>query len=172
MECCHNYFSKDSQSKKEKYKLDLFQVENLDTEEVNLMEDSCVPIDCMGCRIKLTDPLESGDGLVYRYLTTPDGSTPFKIVSPRIFQLKLNNTKGKTKYAFYENGYIYLSKCYPCIKIAYLSSSGKDGETCSILDNEINISDEILADVIALSYQEFNIYLQRPIDRVANKSEA
>jgi len=162
-------FLKIINQRKNIHKLDIFTKGDFEVEEVNLLENSCVPLNCIGYRVCLDDVLETKQGLVFKYIGSPDLSELFKLVSPKTYQLKLDKTKGNTNYAFFDSGYLYFNKYFPCLKISYLS---KDGEcvSCSKLDNKLNIPDFILDDVIKMSLQELAPLLQKQPDRVGDKS--
>lgn len=164
-------FSKYLDQRKNIYKLDLFNTINIDTEEVNLLEESCVPLNCLGCRIKLDEAMETKDGLVFRYIATPDMSKTFKLVSPKLYMLKHKKTKGNSNFAFYDNGYLYFNNCFPCLKISYLSKTGQSNEGCSVLENNINIPDYMVQDIVAGTLSEYQYFLQKPQDKSANKSD-
>lgn len=151
------------------HSLDVFTTIDVETESVNLLENTCVPLDCWGCRIKVEDVLETKHGMVFRYITTPDRSIPFKLVSPKLFTKKADKTKGNTHYAFLEGEYLYFNKCYPCIKISYLA---KDGVTtsCCKLDNALNIPDYLLDISIKGAIQDLAPSLQKPVDRTSDKN--
>lgn len=149
--------------------LDVFTSLDLDVEEVNLLESSCVPLDCKGYRVKIEDALETKHGLLFRYIATPDLSETFTLVSPKVFQLKINKTKGNTHYAFLEDEYLYLNKYYPCIKVSYLSKYGSANDCC-ILNNDTNIPDYLLDAAVKQAIQEIAPSLQKPTDRILDKN--
>lgn len=159
-----------NQQKRSIYKLDLFNTVDVETEKVNMLENSCVPLNCLACRFKVDDALETSKGLVFRYISTPDMSKLFKLTSPKLFQTKVKSKKGSSGYAFYDDGYIYLSECFPCMRISYLAKFGQDdSDSCSVLDNEVNIPDHMLDDVVKMVLSELSVFLQIPDDRVDEK---
>jgi len=41
---------------------------SIDTEKVNLSENTCVPLDCKVCRVELPDSLSTSSGFLYKYV--------------------------------------------------------------------------------------------------------
>ncbi len=56
---------------------------------------------------KLPKFLESTDGIIYRWLATPDMSRTFVIVTPFQYQVKSKIKFNREKYAFIHDGYLY-----------------------------------------------------------------
>ncbi len=69
----------------------------------------CLPYDKQVYRStrKLPKFLESTDGIVYRWLATPDMSRTFVIVSPFQYQQKSKIKFNRERYAFLHDGYLY-----------------------------------------------------------------
>lgn len=69
----------------------------------------CLPYDKQVYRStqKLPKFLESTDGIIYRWLATPDMSRTFVIVSPFQYQVKSKIKYNREKYAFIHDGYLY-----------------------------------------------------------------
>lgn len=159
-----------SRSRDSIYKLAIFKTISIDTEEVDLYEDTCVPLECISCKITLPDSVDLKEGLIYQYIASPDLSTKFKIENPIIYQKKIN-TRSSTKPAYREGNTIYFSECFPCIKISYLSKEGipdEDNE-CSVMENVAPIPDDKITDVIGLIFQELSVFIQKPQDNAADK---
>lgn len=137
------------------------------TEEVNLLT-SCVPIDCNVCRIKLPDTVESKEGLVYQYIGPPDFSKNFKVVSPQTFRTLLGTRNPSKYYGFIDSGYLYLSKCYPCV-IGLMLTDEITG--CSQLNSLAPIPGYVFDYIIKEGIQELAPALTKPADIVANKND-
>lgn len=139
-----------------------------ETETVNLLS-SCVPIDCEACRIKLPETIASKEGLVYKFIGTPDYSQSFTVVSPESFRRSRKLRGKKSNFAFIDSGYLYLSKCYPCIVGLILSDDLTDG--CSKLKINAPIPDHLEDFVVKETIQELGTTLTKPVDIVANKND-
>lgn len=148
---------------------DIFTTIEETPEIVNLSEVSCIPLDCEVCRIKLKNPLYTKNGVAIRFVGSQDGSFVMRVISPSQYQRKISLRGNKTKYAFVENGYLYLQECLPCVKVEYVSS-GIDNAGCGVLDTELNIPNYLEAAMFQLAIQELSIYVQRPLDAVQNKN--
>lgn len=156
------------------YKVNVFKYVNLDAEEVNLLESSCVPLNCMGCRIKIPKGLENKHGLIYSFLGSPDMSQNWTIVSPNNFKDK-KKLRGKGRYAYIDGDYIYFDKCLPCYKLGYIPEDLEElttlGEGCSVLELDSPIPDHLLYPVFRMAPQEFALYVQKPYNHITNKNE-
>lgn len=158
--------------------LDIFKTVDLETEEVNLLESSCVPLDCIGCRVKIPSKVESKYGLIYKFIATPDLSTSFKLVNPTSFTTK-SKLRGKIgNYAYMDNGYIYMDECFPCIKISYLPNDSEEAledtegnKNCSMLEKEISLPNYIMSVIFQMSLQELSMYVKLPFDTNQNKDQ-
>lgn len=149
--------------------LDVFETYNLEAEIVNLLDGTCVPLDCMVSRVKIPEGIETKNGLIYKYIASPDLSKFYRLVSPNLFKIKFNKRFG---VAFREGNYLYFNDNLPCYRAGFLPSDGtSDGEGCSALDNSINLPDYLIDDGIKLALQEVYPSIQKPTDRVVNKSE-
>lgn len=146
---------------------DIFTRFDFKTEEVNLL-NSCVPIDCKACRIKLPTTVESKEGVVYQYIGPPDYSKNFTIVSPQTFKNKLGTRNPGKYYGFIDSGYLYMSKCYPCVTGLILTD---EITGCKQLVSKANIPDSIIDFVIKEGLQEIAPFLTKPVDIVANKND-
>lgn len=148
-----------------------FKEYNLKTEEVDILADSCVPKECIGCRVKIPKPVFSKNGLIYRFLGTPDNSISFNIVTPFEFANKLKLKGNKSKYAYIMGDYLYLSTCYPCVKLIGLfdeDSTAKEG--CSILDDEVEVPDYLIENALRMAKENLMIFLNKQYDHVPNKN--
>lgn len=149
----------------------IFKPYNLDTEEVNLYEGSCVPIECVACRVKLPKVIMSKTGMVYSFLGSPDMSTRIYVVNPSDFIVKSKIKGNRALYAFFEDDYLYFSKCMPCVKLLAVtedSDEPTDGK-CSIMDQEVGMSDYLLEGAFALAKESLMVALRKQYDVVPNK---
>lgn len=147
---------------------DVFTRFEFETETVNLLT-SCVPLDCEACRIKLPSSVSSKEGLIYKFIGTPDYSQSFTVVSPESFR-RMRNLRGNPgNFAFLDSGYLYLSKCHPCIIGQFLND--EDDTKCSRLKTKAPIPDHLFDFVVKESLQEIGITLTKPVDIVANKND-
>ena len=89
------------------YNSDIFTVVNLEKEEVNFLEDSCVPLECQTCRYALPSGAEGKNGLIYRYIATPDMSETFQLTTPEQYQIKKKIRGNNQKFVFLV-GIVYL----------------------------------------------------------------
>lgn len=152
---------------------DVFKVVHLESEEVNIYEGSCVPLDCTTCRYKLPKGAEYKKGLLYRYIATPDMSTQFNLTDPGTYQNRSKIRGAKhINSIFLEEGYLYSKECYPCLKVAYLpgDSLGIDNpDGCSLLDTEAIIPDRLIHRAIGMGLNELNVFIQKPSVVSTNK---
>lgn len=147
-----------------------FKTVSLETEEVNLLENSCVPLDCMGCRVKLPKITSNKNGLVYRYISSPDKSILYKLTTPLSFQRKTKIKNNLQKYAFVDGDYLYLSECLPCIEISYLPDAMDDTGICKILEEDVPFPDYLIDMAIKNALTELGIFIQKSQDHTTNKS--
>jgi len=156
----------------ELYNIGNFTPVDLVTEEYDIFKDSCVPLECVKCRIELPDISHTNYGLVYNFLGSPDFSKEYKIYEPRTYALKLGK-RGSQIPAYREGNYIYLSECIPCVKLSYLDVTGLslDEDKCSFLDNVSPIPDKIYEDVIGMSLEKWSVFLQKKADRTIDKDD-
>lgn len=155
------------------YNQDIFKTVSIESEKVNIYEGSCVPLECTTCRYKLPKGAEYKQGLIYRYIATPDLSKRFSLTNPENFQNK-KDIRGfsHSNYIFLEEGYLYSSECYPCLKISYLpgDSLGIDNpDNCSLLDTEATIPDRLLNKVTLMAINELTVFMQVPAKVSPNK---
>ena len=149
-----------------------FKSYNLDTEEVDKYEGTCVPISCISCRVKLPKVLTSKTGLVYSFLGSPDMFTYYVIVSPFEFGIKAKIKGTKTRYAFVDGDFLYLSKCIPCLKLLAIPEEDdlEVGGVCSIMDEPVGLPDYLVEASLVLAKQSLSVALQVPYDHSANKN--
>ena len=149
-----------------------FKSYDLNTEQVDIYEGTCVPISCIACRVELPKVLTSKTGLVYSFLGSPDFHTRYVIVSPFEFQVKTKIKGSATRYAFVEGGFLYLSKCLPCLKLLAIPEEDdiEVGGVCSIMDEPVGISDYLVEGALILAKESLSFALQVPYDHSANKN--
>lgn len=152
----------------------IFQHYNLDTEEVNLYEGSCVPLECVSCRARIPKIVMSKTGLVYSFLGSPDMSTRYNIVNPSDFIVKSKIKGVRTRFAFLEGDFIYLSECIPCLKLMAVPEDAKDATdgTCSVMDIEVEISDYLIEGALTIAKESLSATLRKQYDHVPNKNAA
>lgn len=160
----------ESDENKLKDQNNLFKSFHLDTEEVNIYIGSCVPLECIACRAKMPLLLSSKNGVIYNFIGSPDQGLRYSLVTPFEYSVKSKIKGTSAKYAFIEDGYIYLSKCIPCIKIVGIPDEFSDTQTkgqCSILDNSISLPDYLIEAAIRMSKENI---INKPYDHVPNKN--
>lgn len=156
---------------------DVFTSFHIETEQVNMFENTCVPIDCIACRAKLPKPLMSKSGPITSFIGSPDMSVSYTIVTPMEFTIKSRIKGVRERYAYIDGDYIYLSKCIPCLKAVIATEQDvvpdKDGEkiACGILDTPINIPDFLIEGSLAIARENLRLALSKPYDHSANKNE-
>lgn len=148
-----------------------FKEYNFSTEEVDILEDSCVPYECVACRVKIPKPIYSKLGFIYRFIGTPDQSISFNLVTPFEFANKLKMRGNKAKYAYLSGDYLYLSHCYPCIKIIGLFNTKSDKKGgCSIMDSEVEVPDYLIENALRMAKENIAPFIGKSHDHVANKN--
>ena len=95
----------------------LFKNLRYDTETVNLAEVSCVPLDCLACRIKLDGIMTTKNGPLIGYIGSDDGYTSYNLVTPMEYRRNQRIQPKFENYAFIDGEYLYLDKCIPCVII-------------------------------------------------------
>ena len=170
---------KDADSKLAFYRLNnIFTPVYVNTTEVSPLTDSCLsslPIDCTVCRSKDKLPkfVETAYGMLYKAITSVDGSESFTLVTQSEYRTKSKIKYNTSKYAWIENGYMYFSTCYPCIKvIGYFSqppTSTSDGN-CSILDQQFPCPDYLLTFALDQTISSLGNMESLQNDIVSNKN--
>lgn len=170
---------KDADSKLAFYRLNnIFTPVYVDTIEVSPLEDSCLsnlPIDCKVCRTKNKLPkfVETTFGMLYKAITSVDNSISFTLVTQSEYNVKRKIKYNTSNYAWIENGYMYFSKCFPCIKIiGYFSEpniSKTDGN-CSILDQGFPCPDYLLNYALEETLKVLGVGENIINDNVSNKN--
>ena len=149
----------------------LYKTQVFNTEKVDKYADSCVPLSCAVCRIKLPKVLFSAKGPVFR-LVGNDFEQRFTVVSAFDFENKTTLKGNKTKYAYVEGEYLYLSECVPCLKIGFipedLDYSSPDG--CSILDTSLDFPPHLFEPALSMTKQSISTKVQIPTDTTNNNN--
>ena len=150
--------------------LNIFTTKTIDTEEVNLYEDSCVPLDCKGCRIKLP-VISTKIGPLYKFIASADMSQEWKLVNPLSFVRK-NKMKSRYNYAYLDGDYAYFTDCPECVKVCFASSDLEEGtsDSCSRLEDEFFLPDHLLTYVIQDSLRQIGALISKAQDHIQNKS--
>lgn len=157
---------------------DVFTSFYIDTEKVDVFENTCVPLECIACRAKLPKPLMSKTGPITGFVGSPDMSVSYTIVNPVEFTIKSRVKGVRERYAYIDGDYIYLSKCIPCLKAMVATEQDtpttKDGEnvTCGILDTPVNMPDYLIEGSMAIALERLRVAISKPYDHTANKNEA
>lgn len=175
---CDALIKKDADSKAAYFKLtNIYTTVLVDTIEVNPLDDSCLaglPLDCTVCRSKTQLPkfVETAYGMLYKTITSIDGSQEFTLVTQSDYRNKSKIKYNTAKYAWIENRYMYFSHCYPCLKvIGYFEdpSGGGDGG-CSFLDQQFPCTDYLLTYAIEQAINSLANLDRMPADNLANKN--
>lgn len=146
----------------------VFETFDIDTEEYNPFDGSCVPLDCIACRAKIPAPVTSKSGMIYSYIGSPDLHTQYAVVNPQEFAIKSKIKGTRQRYAFYENGYLHLSKCIPCLRVSMLPDVSV-GNSCGVMDTVCPVPDYLIDAAIAISKE--NVAISKAYDHVADKNE-
>ncbi len=142
------------------------EYKRIETELINLAEVSCVPIDCMVCRAKIGTPVVGKSGPLIGVVGSDDLFKTFSVTTPYQYQKKVQ-IDPYGLYAFYENGYIYLSECIPCIKVGMIEDATQS-EGCGVLDTVFNIPGYLEDSLFKMTVQNLGMFLQKPLDITQN----
>lgn len=135
--------------------------------------DLDIPLDCTIYRSveKLPTMVESKFGLIYRFISSLDKSQTYNLVTPQFFRIKIKITKGKGKFVYTENGYLYSTDKYPLI-ISGLFSNIKDilkiKGGCKVMDLEVPIPSYHLAMIQGMVVQQLGVFKQTKFDSIEN----
>lgn len=149
-------------------KLNIFQTYHLDTEDVNLLEESCVPDACYKCRVKISKMLELESGPVYKFIGTPDYSIKFNLTSINSAKVKSAIKGNHEIYAYQEGDYLYFTKCYPCVVVIGIPDV-KTG--CNVRESVAPIPGHLEEVVFRMAIETLTPFLQKPYDHVPNKNQ-
>ena len=131
---------------------------------------------------KLPKILESSDGLIYRFISSPDMSKQFTLVTPYQYQVKSRIKYNKELYVFTHDGYLYSpSVSYPLLVISavfeddvsHLSCGSQvtvSGSCGSILDTKISLPDYLIDAAIKMSLQELGASKAIVTDEAPNQN--
>ena len=131
----------------------IFKPYNLDTEEVNQFENSCVPLECIACQATIPEVVMSKTGPIHSFLGSPDMSLRYDIVNPTEFVVKSKIKGNRTRYALYEGNKLKLSHCIPCLLL--LAVPGANGQApptgkCSVMDLEVGMPSYLVEGAIGI----------------------
>jgi hypothetical protein len=146
-----------------------------------------LPMDCAVYRSEYRLPaiLESANGFVYRFISTPDLSIKFTLVTPFQFDYKSKIRNNREKYVFIHDGYLWSPNSTFGMLIlsgVFESDTSKitqfncnkpvDGGDCgSILDSEAGVPDYMDRDVIRVALEELGISRQLQADNLPNLND-
>jgi len=161
---------RDADSRKLVNQMGLFKSYSVDTEAVNKYDGTCVPLECIQCRAKFPDVMMAESGPIFSFIGSPDLSSEYNIVSPIEYAVKTRVRGVKGGFAFFDGGYIYLSKCIPCLKImAVPSFDAKAG--CGVLNQEISFPGKVIEGATTLAKESLMVALKKQYDYSSNKNE-
>lgn len=149
----------------------LYKTQVLNTETVDKYADSCVPLECAVCRIKLPKVLFSAKGPVFR-LVGNDFNQRFTVVNAFDFENKTKLKGNSTKYAYVEGDYLYLSECVPCLKVGFIPEEldFSDPKGCSILDTALDFPPHLFEPALSMAKQGIGVKFQIPTDTTNNNN--
>lgn len=148
-----------------------------------------LPLDCVLFRstYKLPKILESSNGFVYRFISSPDMSIDFTLVTPYDYDKKSKIKYNKQKYAFLHDGYLWTPNAqFPLLLISGLFEDAtvnlshfncdeikdESGGCGSILDTPAGCPDGSESNVIAIALQELGGSKQQSKDEHPNSNES
>lgn len=165
---------RETDTKRNIFYLNMFKNMTLNMKEVSIIdgvEGFDIPLDCIMYRsIKKLPPIvESKFGYITRQITTIDRSKSFDLVTPQSFRDKIKITKGKGKFVYVDNGYLYSNQKYP-LTISALFSNIMDmlGKNCKVMDLEAPIPGYIESSILQMTAQQLGLFKQAPQDVVVN----
>ena len=128
---------------------------------------------CLGCgvdrlfRLRTPYVLSTKLGPAFLSVGSEDGFVNFKVVPKNSFyrKIRINN---KSKYAYFEDGYLYFIEYLPCISATYLAEAKPSG--CSMLDADACIPDELQEPVLRMAVESLGYALSKPQDMIQNKN--
>jgi hypothetical protein len=167
------YIQRATDQKRNIYNFNVFKVKNVYFREVPLVPE--LDTDCIIYKSidKLPQIVESNFGLITKYITTLDGSKAYSIVNPKDFLSKLKITKGKGKFIYIEDGYVYSNDKYP-LKISALFSNIlellKEDGGCKIMDLEAPIPEYMISNLMQVTPQQLNVFLQKQQDTTTTEN--
>lgn len=149
--------------------LSIYQTYNIDVEEVDILEDSCVPDHCFKCRAKVPKLMETESGPVYKFIGTPDYSREFVFTSINSARVKTKIRGNKEAYAYQVGTWLYLTRCYPCIVIVGIPE-GDVKTGCNKRGAPAPIPGHLEESVFRMAFENLSIFLQKQYDHVPNKN--
>ena len=138
---------------------DLWEPICIEMEPVSSIYCNCqfLPYNCEVYRSKYKLPkfLESSDGFVYRWISTPDLSRDFTLVTPYQFHNKSKIKYNREKYAFIHDGYLYTPKdSYPLISLSGLFEGDISDFECNKKEDVVECKTMLSKKVMIPGYLE------------------
>jgi len=149
-----------------------------------------IPLDCVLYRSEYQLPkiLESSYGFIYRFISSPDLSVKFTLVTPYDYDRKSKIKYNREKYAFIHNGYLWSpnaqfpvltvsgifeqdTKSLPEFNCDQLSEEQLGGKCNSILDTPSGVPDYLETSVIRIALEELGASKASPRDELPNQNE-
>ena len=165
---------RETDQKKSIFRSNIFKSLVIQMKEVPIA-DLDIPIDCTVYRSidKLPAIVQSKFGFIYNDISTLDRSVQFDIVTPQLFRIKTKITKGKGKFVYFDNGYLFSNYKYP-LRLTVLLQDVKDmlkiEGGCKILDLPIPFPAFLVAPAIQSVIQELSEFKRVPQDTTENNN--
>lgn len=145
----------------------------------------CIPYNCTVYRSKKQLPrfIESSSGFIYRFISTPDLSQEFTLVSPTLYKTKSKIKYNQDRYVFIFDNYLYSpDHTYPLLVITGLFEEDVSQFKCDNTDSEISscgsklntqvsLPDYLIDAGIKMSLTEILPAVQKPQDNLPNNNE-
>jgi len=167
------FIQREVDTKRNIFYLNIFKSFQVNFKEVPITDgsDFDLPIDCIIYKSinKIPEIVESKFGYIVKQITTLDRSKNFDLVTPQSYRDKLKITKGKGRFVFIENGYMYSNQRYPLLISGLFSNINfllKD--SCKVMDLEAPIPEYIVSSLLQTVPQQFGVFKQVPQDTVVN----
>lgn len=122
---------------------DIWEPICVEMEPVSSLYCNCqfLPYNCTVYRSKLKLPnfLQSSDGVIYRWISTPDLSKDFVLVTPYQFHNKTKIKYNREKYAFIHDQYLYTPKdTFPVLTVSALFEGDLSMFTCNPTEDRVS----------------------------------
>lgn len=124
---------------------DIWEPICVEMEPVSSVYCNCqfLPYNCTVYRSKhkLPDFLQSSDGVIYRWISTPDLSKDFVLVTPYQFHNKTKIKYNREKYAFIHDKYLYTpNDHFPVLSVAALFDGDLSMFNCNPTEDQVEQS--------------------------------
>ena len=167
------YIQREVDQKRSTFNLNIFKVVDVKFKEDFIVDPNVVSTDCTIYKSanKIPKIVESRFGYITKYITTLDRSRNYTVVNPQDFPSKVKLTKGKGKFVYFEDGYLFSNDKYP-LKISALFSDlkhllKKEG-SCKVMDLEAPIPEHTLSDLLRIVPTQLGLFEQKPMDTTTN----